>query len=93
MLVILPNPHPGAPTCPLYPQSVTSQKVWPNSLLFRCFHLRLAFESIKGFGSVSYISNPDNFNNKHNHKILVGIGKEKIGPCCGHLVKEMVLVK
>ncbi len=41
----------------------------------------------------TYINNLDNLNNKHNHKNLVGIGKGKISPCCGHLVKEMVLVK
>ncbi len=35
---------------PLYPQNVTSQEVCPNSLLFRYFHLRLTFDSIKEVG-------------------------------------------
>jgi hypothetical protein len=37
----------------LYPQSVVSQGVCPNSLLFRCFHFILTFETVKEFGSVS----------------------------------------
>jgi len=35
---------------PLYPQSVASQGECLNSLLFRCFHLILTFESIKELG-------------------------------------------
>jgi len=38
---------------PLYPQSATSQKVCPNSLLFRCFQFKLTFESIKELGNAS----------------------------------------
>jgi hypothetical protein len=38
----------------LLPRSVVSQGVCPNSLLFRCFHLRLTFESIKELGSASH---------------------------------------
>jgi hypothetical protein len=36
-----------------------------------------------------HINNPNNLNNKN----LVGIKRRKIGLYCGHLVKEMVLVK
>ncbi len=36
---------------PFYPQSATSQGACPNSLLFRCFRLRLTFEPIKELGS------------------------------------------
>ncbi len=39
---------------PIYPQSVVSQRVCPNSLLFRCFHFRFTFESIKKLGSTSF---------------------------------------
>jgi hypothetical protein len=38
---------------PFYPQSVVSQGVCPNSLFFRCFHLRLTIESIKELVSAS----------------------------------------
>jgi hypothetical protein len=38
---------------PLYPQSATSKGACPYSLLFRCFHLKLTFESIKELGSAS----------------------------------------
>jgi len=38
---------------PLYPQSVASQGVCPNSLLFCCFHFTLTFESIKEVESAS----------------------------------------
>jgi hypothetical protein len=38
---------------PLYPQSVMSQGVCPNSLPFHFFHFRFIFESIKELGSVS----------------------------------------
>jgi hypothetical protein len=37
---------------PFYPQSVASQRTYPNSLSFHCFHLRLAYESIKELGGV-----------------------------------------
>jgi hypothetical protein len=40
---------------PLYPQSVVSQVMCPNSLLFRCFHFKLTFESIKEVGSASNV--------------------------------------
>jgi hypothetical protein len=36
-----------------YPQSVASQGVCRNSLLFRCFHLKFTFESIQELGGVS----------------------------------------
>jgi hypothetical protein len=39
---------------PLYPQSAVSQKVCPNSLLLRCFHFKLTFESIKELGNASF---------------------------------------
>jgi hypothetical protein len=39
---------------PLYPQSVKSQRVCPNSLLFRYFHPILPFEFIKELGSTSH---------------------------------------
>ncbi len=39
---------------PLYPQSVASQGMCPNSLLFRCFQFRFRFESIKELGSASH---------------------------------------
>ncbi len=38
---------------PFYPQSVANQGACSNSLLFRCFHLRLTFESIKELGNAS----------------------------------------
>ncbi len=37
-----------------YPQSVVSQGTCLNSLLFRCFHFKLTFESMKELGSVSF---------------------------------------
>ncbi len=52
MFITLPSPHPGALARPSTPQSVVSQVVCPNFLLFRCFHLRFTFESIKELGSV-----------------------------------------
>jgi hypothetical protein len=45
--------HLGAPTYPSIPQSVVSHEMCPDSLLFRCFHFKLTFESIKEFGSMS----------------------------------------
>jgi hypothetical protein len=36
---------------PFYPQSATSQGESPNPLLFRRFHFRFTFESIKELGS------------------------------------------
>jgi hypothetical protein len=36
---------------PLYPQSVTSQGVCPDSLLFHYFHFKLTFESTKDLGA------------------------------------------
>jgi hypothetical protein len=40
---------------PLYPQSAMSQGACTNSSLFRCFHFRLTFESIKEVGSTSIL--------------------------------------
>jgi hypothetical protein len=31
----------------LYPQNATRQGACPNFLLFRCFHLKFTFESLK----------------------------------------------
>jgi hypothetical protein len=39
---------------PLYPQNVVSQGTCPGYLLFRFFHFRFTFESIKEFGSTSH---------------------------------------
>ncbi len=39
---------------PFYPQSATSWVMCLDFLLFRCFHFRFTFESIKEFGSVSH---------------------------------------
>jgi hypothetical protein len=47
-------PIPELQHAPL-PQSVASQGVCPNSLLFHCFHLKLTFESIKEVGNTSKI--------------------------------------
>ncbi len=38
---------------PFYPQNATNHGTCPRSLLFRCFHLKLRFESIKELGSAS----------------------------------------
>ncbi len=48
---------------PLYPRSATSQGACPDSLLFRCFHFRLTFESIKELGSAP----PLGANNDSHH--------------------------
>jgi len=49
---------------PLYPQSAASQGACPNSLLFRCFHFILVFESIKELGA-----HQKPISNKKNEKI------------------------
>ncbi len=55
---------------PLYPQSVASQAACPNSFLFRYFHFRLTFESIKELGSalgdVSCFGKPSTKNFNHH---------------------------
>jgi hypothetical protein len=38
---------------PLYPRSAMSQGACPNFLFFRCFHLKLTFESLEEVGNVS----------------------------------------
>ncbi len=40
---------------PFNPQSVMSQGCVPNSLLFRYFHFKFTFESIKELGSASFL--------------------------------------
>ncbi len=40
---------------PLYPQSTVNQGACPKSLLFRCSHFRLTFESIQELGGASNI--------------------------------------
>ncbi len=47
MFVTLPNPHLKVLTRPSTPKVLRARERVPNSLLFRCFHLRLTFESIK----------------------------------------------
>jgi hypothetical protein len=44
---LVASPKLGLRQRPFTPQSVVSQGTCPNSLLFRCFHLKLTFESIK----------------------------------------------
>jgi len=45
---------------PLYSQSAANQRACPNSLRFRCFHLRYTFESIKELGRGSFSLNDFN---------------------------------
>jgi hypothetical protein len=47
--------HPKAPTRPSTPKVLQVRECVPNSLLFRCFHFILTFESIKELGNVSQV--------------------------------------
>jgi hypothetical protein len=52
-LVILPSPISKLQHASLTPQSVVSQRMCLNFLLFRYFHFKLTFEPIKEFRSTS----------------------------------------
>jgi hypothetical protein len=45
--------HPGTLAHPFTPKVPRSKERIPNFLLFRCFHFKLTFESIKELGKVS----------------------------------------
>ncbi len=65
---------------PFYPQSVASQGVCPNSLLFHYFHFRLTFESIKELGSASKELHNKRNNQEEQHSLKVGVQEKFIRP-------------
>jgi len=55
LLVTLPNPHPGAPTCPSTTKMLRVRECAPTPYPFVVFTFRLVVEPTKEFGSASLL--------------------------------------
>ncbi len=61
MLVILPSPYPEAPACPSTFEVLRVRDCAPTLYPFVVFTFRLAIESTKEFGGVSFLKIGENF--------------------------------